>query len=86
MTLLDIEEEYTLRKLLEDPNEMVLDRSTSTLESDQMILRVDFSMIRRESGFISGLVAVLHDVTEQEKQNGNVVNSSLMFPMNFVHR
>lgn len=43
-------------------------------------------MIRRESGFISGLVAVLHDVTEQEKQNGNVVNSSLMFPMNFVHR
>ncbi|HAQ9769429.1 TPA: cell wall metabolism sensor histidine kinase WalK [Enterococcus faecium] len=67
LTLLDIEEEYTLRKLLEDPNEMVLDRSTSTLESDQMILRVDFSMIRRESGFISGLVAVLHDVTEQEK-------------------
>ena len=62
LTLLDIEEEYTLRKLLEDPNEMVLDRSTSTLESDQMILRVDFSMIRRESGFISGLVAVLHDV------------------------
>lgn len=42
LTLLDIEEEYTLRKLLEDPNEMVLDRSTSTLESDQMILRVDF--------------------------------------------
>lgn len=26
LTLLDIEEEYTLRKLLEDPNEMVLDR------------------------------------------------------------
>ncbi|WP_142294307.1 PAS domain-containing protein, partial [Staphylococcus aureus] len=44
LTLLDIEEEYTLRKLLEDPNEMVLDRSTSTLESDQMLLRVDFSM------------------------------------------
>lgn len=67
LTLLDIEEEYTLRKLLENPSEMILDRSTSMDEADQMILRVDFSMIRRESGFISGLVAVIHDVTEQEK-------------------
>ncbi|EPH95666.1 MULTISPECIES: cell wall metabolism sensor histidine kinase WalK [unclassified Enterococcus] len=66
LTLLDIEEEYTLRKLLENPSEMILDRSDET-ENTQMILRVDFSMIRRESGFISGLVAVLHDVTEQEK-------------------
>lgn len=86
MTLLDIEEEYTLRKLLEDPNEMVLDRSTGLMESDQMILRVDFSMIRRESGFISGLVAVLHDVTEQEKQKENVVNLSRTCLMNFAHR
>lgn len=66
LTLLDIEEEYTLRKLLENPSEMILDRSNE-IENTQMILRVDFSMIRRESGFISGLVAVLHDVTEQEK-------------------
>ncbi|KAF1299617.1 PAS domain-containing sensor histidine kinase [Enterococcus sp. JM4C] len=67
LTLLDIEEEYTLRKLLEDSDEIILDRSLSAQEKDQMILRVDFAMIRRESGFISGLVAVLHDVTEQEK-------------------
>ena len=32
-----------------------------------MTLRSDFAMIRRESGFISGLVVVIHDVTEQEK-------------------
>lgn len=67
LALLDIEEEYTLRKLLEEPEELLIDRSSSEKEEGQMILRVDFAMIRRESGFITGLVCVLHDVTEQEK-------------------
>lgn len=67
LKLLEIEEEYTLRTLLENSNEMLLHRSSSEVESGQLILRVDFSMIRRESGFISGIVAVIHDVTEQEK-------------------
>jgi len=31
------------------------------------LIRAEFSMIRRESGFISGLVCVLHDVTKKEK-------------------
>ena len=64
LTLLDLEEEYTLRKLLEAPGEILIDRSK---EEEQITLRSDFAMIRRESGFISGLVVVLHDVTEQEK-------------------
>lgn len=67
LELLDIEEEYTLRKLLEEPEELLIDRSSSLTEEGQMIIRVDFAMIRRESGFITGLVCVLHDVTEQEK-------------------
>ncbi|GCF95248.1 PAS domain-containing sensor histidine kinase [Enterococcus florum] len=67
LTLLDLEEEYTLRKLLEAQEELQLDRSKSDRDEDRMILRADFAMIRRESGFISGLVVVLHDVTEQEK-------------------
>ena len=67
LELLDIEEEYTLRKLLEEPEELLIDRSSSLTEEEQMIIRVDFAMIRRESGFITGLVCVLHDVTEQEK-------------------
>jgi two-component system sensor histidine kinase VicK len=67
LELLDIEADYTLRKLLEEPEEILIDRSLSSLEEDQMIIRVDFAMIRRESGFITGLVCVLHDVTEQEK-------------------
>lgn len=67
LTLLDLEEEYTLRKLLETPEEILIDRSKSDSEEDRMTLRSDFAMIRRESGFISGLVVVIHDVTEQEK-------------------
>lgn len=67
LKLLDIEESYTLRSLLENTEEMLLERSSDVSHMNRLILRVDFSMIRRESGFISGLVAVLHDVTEQEK-------------------
>jgi len=67
LTMLHMEEDYTLRDLLENQNELLLERPSDSVESGQLILRVDFSMIRRESGFISGLVAVIHDVTEQEK-------------------
>ena len=67
LTLLNMDEDYTLRKLLENPDELLLEFDSSDKALDKVILRVDFSMIRRESGFISGLVAVLHDVTEQEK-------------------
>lgn len=67
LTLLDIENDYSLRKLLEETKDLLLDRSMSERKEDQMIIKVNFSMLRRDSGFISGLVAVLHDVTEQEK-------------------
>ncbi len=65
LELLAIDEDYTLRKLLENPDEMLIERDNPY--RGHVILRTDFSMIRRESGFISGLVAVMHDVTEQEK-------------------
>ena len=65
LELLGIEEDYTLRKLLEKPDEMLIHRENSYRGT--VVLRTDFAMIRRESGFISGLVAVMHDVTEQEK-------------------
>ncbi|HLQ40692.1 MAG TPA: cell wall metabolism sensor histidine kinase WalK [Tetragenococcus sp.] len=67
LELFDMGEDYTLRKLLENPEETLLERSSADKNLDKVLLRVEFSMIRRESGFISGLVAVLHDVTEQEK-------------------
>lgn len=65
LELLAIDEDYTLRNLLENPDEMLIERDLP--DRGQTILRTDFAMIRRESGFISGMVAVLHDVTEQEK-------------------
>ncbi|WP_057736298.1 cell wall metabolism sensor histidine kinase WalK [Liquorilactobacillus uvarum] len=61
---LNIRGRYTLRDLLEKHDEIILDLSDE--EHDQ-VLNAYFSLIQRESGFISGLVCVLHDVTEQKK-------------------
>lgn len=64
-SIIDIlNKEMTLRQLLELEEELLFDFSTN---ENQVILRGGFSLIQRESGFISGLVCVLHDVTEQEK-------------------
>jgi len=65
LKLLKIDKDYSLRDLLETQQEMVLDLSDQ--DGHELILRADFSLIQRETGFISGLVAVLHDVTEQQK-------------------
>lgn len=65
LRLLKIDKQYNLRDLLENQHELVLDFSEAA--NHELILRVDFSLIQRETGFISGLVAVLHDVTEQQK-------------------
>ncbi|CAJ1225042.1 PAS domain-containing sensor histidine kinase [Levilactobacillus zymae] len=64
LDLLAIRQDYTLRELLEDPDDLVLDFST---KGHDLILQAYFSLIQRESGFISGIVCVLHDVTEQQK-------------------
>ncbi|KRM59937.1 hypothetical protein C5L31_000054 [Secundilactobacillus malefermentans] len=64
LDILDIRKEYSLRDLLENPDEIILDFST---DEHDLILQAYFSLIQRESGFISGLVCVLHDVTEQQK-------------------
>lgn len=64
LDVLDIREDYTLHDLLENQEEITLDMSAD--DHDQ-ILHAYFSLIQRESGFISGIVCVLRDVTEQEK-------------------
>ncbi|GAA3620026.1 cell wall metabolism sensor histidine kinase WalK [Secundilactobacillus similis] len=64
LDILNIRKRYTLRDLLEDPDEIMLDFST---DDHDLILQAYFSLIQRESGFISGLACVLHDVTEQQK-------------------
>ena len=64
LDVLDIREDYTLHDLPENQEEITLDMSAD--DHDQ-ILHAYFSLIQRESGFISGIVCVLRDVTEQEK-------------------
>lgn len=65
LDVLDIRNQYTLRDLLAIEDEIQL--VTSDKEGNRQVLNAYFSLIQRESGFISGLVCVLHDVTEQEK-------------------
>ena len=66
LKLLKIEERYTLKNLLGGDKEIMITRLEDDIDS---ILKVEFSVIRRETGFVTGLVAVLTDVTEQEKTN-----------------
>ncbi|MFY9902153.1 MAG: histidine kinase dimerization/phospho-acceptor domain-containing protein, partial [Trichococcus sp.] len=64
MKVLKLGEKFTFRQLLETQDELILNIPT---EDQDTILRGEFSVIQRESGFISGLVCVLSDITEQEK-------------------
>ena len=66
LELLKIEDEYELRDLITQVPELMID--SQDVNGEYLILRVRFALVRRESGFISGLVAVLHDTTEQEKE------------------
>ena len=66
LELLKIEDEYELRDLITQSPELMI--YSQNLNGEYISLRVRFALIRRESGFISGLVAVLHDTTEQEKE------------------
>ena len=66
LELLRIEDEYELRDLITQIPELMIDSQDAN--GEYLSLRVRFALIRRESGFISGLVAVLHDTTEQEKE------------------
>ncbi|WP_251908359.1 cell wall metabolism sensor histidine kinase WalK [Lentilactobacillus kefiri] len=64
LDVLDIRKDYSLRDLLEKPDELILDFSS---EDHSLVLHAHFSLIQRESGFISGLVCVLRDITEQQR-------------------
>ena len=66
LELLKIEDEYDLRDLITQIPELMIDSQDAN--GEYLSLRVRFALVRRESGFISGLVAVLHDTTEQEKE------------------
>ncbi|WP_459502795.1 cell wall metabolism sensor histidine kinase WalK [Bacillus sp. C1] len=64
LDVLGIQEEFTLDHLYEEPDSVLLDFST---RNEPYILRASFSVIQKETGKANGLIAVLYDVTEQER-------------------
>ena len=62
--ILDVEQEYAFEDLVQMKDSLTLDFST---EERQYILRASFSVTQKETGFVNGLIVVLHDNTEQEK-------------------
>ena len=87
--VLDIRHDYTVRQLINtDQEEMIIDMSN---EGTDLILNAYFSPIQRESGFVSGLVCVLHDVTSQQKEERerkqfvSNVSHELRTPLTSVH-
>jgi two-component system sensor histidine kinase VicK len=62
--LLNIEDTHTFESILDEQESLILDSGT---EERPVILRVSFSVIQKESGLIDGVIAVLYDITEQEK-------------------
>lgn len=63
-SVLGIEQEYSFEDLIHMNDAVNLNFSTSEAP---YILRANFSVIQKETGFINGLITVLHDITEQEK-------------------
>ena len=87
--VLDIRHDYTVRQLVNsDQREMIIDMSN---DGNNLILNAYFSPIQRESGFVSGLVCVLHDVTSQQKEERerkqfvSNVSHELRTPLTSVH-
>lgn len=64
LDVLNIRDKYTIRELLENQNEIILDELNTNRDQ---ILNANFSLIQRRSGFIIGIVCVLHDITEQQR-------------------
>lgn len=87
--VLDIRHDYTVRQLVNaEQREMIIDMSN---KGNDLILNAYFSPIQRESGFVSGLVCVLHDVTSQQKEERerkqfvSNVSHELRTPLTSVH-
>lgn len=63
-SILRLEQEYTFEELAQLKDSLPLDFSTA---ERPYILRATFSVTQKETGFVNGVIVVLHDNTEQEK-------------------
>ncbi|WP_059171634.1 cell wall metabolism sensor histidine kinase WalK [Bacillus sp. FJAT-27445] len=64
VSVLDLDDTYTFEEMLEIKDSIILDYST---KNTPYVLRANLSVIQKETGFVNGLITVLHDITEQEK-------------------
>ncbi|STX11237.1 Sensor histidine kinase YycG [Kurthia zopfii] len=62
--VLSVDDEYTFEDLIHMQDSINLDFSSW---DHPYIWRANFSVIQKETGFVNGLIVVLHDITEQEK-------------------
>ncbi len=63
-SVLGLDQEYSFEDLIHMKEPVNLNFSTYNAP---YILRANFSVIQKETGFVNGLITVLHDITEQEK-------------------
>ncbi|WP_145381783.1 cell wall metabolism sensor histidine kinase WalK [Staphylococcus cohnii] len=63
LNMFKLEEDFSLDEIQENNDSFLLDIN----ESEGIIARVNFSTIVQETGFVTGYIAVLHDVTEQQQ-------------------
>ncbi|KAF3299179.1 MULTISPECIES: cell wall metabolism sensor histidine kinase WalK [Lactobacillales] len=61
---LDLSDRFSFRELFDQHESILLNYAN---DEGETIIRAEYSVIQRESGFISGLVWVLTDITEHEK-------------------
>lgn len=61
--VLDLRDEFSLEELNENNDSVLIDIN----EEEGIIARVNFSTIVQDTGFVTGYIAVLHDVTEQQQ-------------------
>lgn len=77
--ILGLDDDVSAQELIGNQQEMMITVNEGT--PDEMILHTNFSLIRRVTGFVSGAVCVLHDVTEQQKNE----NEQRQFVSNVSH-
>ena len=63
LNILKLEEDFSLDEIQENNDSFLLDIN----EAEGIIARINFSRIVQETGFVTGYIAVLHDVTEQQQ-------------------
>lgn len=63
-SVLRLDQEYSFEDLIHMKDPVNLDFS---MNEAPYVLRANFSVIQKETGFVNGLITVLHDITEQEK-------------------